>query len=169
MVRLPVFRGLFGGGKSSGYTTGDIRSISVSCGHMDYSCSYSFYLRKTETGWLLDADYAAGTGQPHTEYGMRPVAEEDAAGLLLIVQEQQVIETLRRYKKPRFKLPARKLLVMDETVCVTSILFADGKQMAAPVRIGEALESGFYCLAGKYAPAVTGTDDIESSDTEGSF
>ena len=89
---LSVLCGLLGCGKAPNYTVEDIRSVSISCGHMDYSHSYAFSLRKAESGWLRDADYAADTEHPHTEYEACPVAEEDVQELLHIVREQEVIE-----------------------------------------------------------------------------
>ena len=162
---LSVLCGLLGCGKAPNYTVEDIRSVSISCGHMDYSHSYTFSLRKAERGWLLDADYAAGTADPHPEYEACPVAEEDVRELLHIVREQEVIEKLRRYKKPMCKVQ-----VLDETTYDTSVLFADGAQMAAGTCVSGDLESCFYRLAEKYAPTVPETYDTESmSDKEESF
>ena len=162
---LSVLCGLLGCGKAPNYTVEDIRSVSISCGHMDYSHSYAFSLRKAESGWLLDADYAADTEHPHTEYEACPVAEEDVRELLHIVREQEVIEKLRQYKKPMCKVQ-----VLDETTYYSSVLFADGAQMAAGTCVSGDLESCFYRLAEKYAPTVPETYDTESmSDKEESF
>lgn len=161
---MSFFRSLLGCGKKTEYSTVDIRSVSISCGHMNYSYSYSFFLRRTENGWLLDADFAADTEQAHTEYEACPIAEEDAKELLNIVQGQDTPGKLLRYKKPRIRVQAP-----DETVYYTSVLFADGKQAAAPMRPCDDLETCFYRLAGKYAGTIPETNDAEASDKEESF
>lgn len=153
---LTVFSSLFGCQKTPEYTGDDIRSVSVSCGHMDYSHSYSFYLRKSENNWLLDAEYAVDTEQPRVEYEERTVTEKDAKELLSIVQEQDVIGKLRRYKKPRLNVQAA-----DETNYYTAILFADGEQLGAAAHISDDLVTGFRDLAGKYAGDPPETDDSE--------
>ena len=145
MALLAALGGLFGCSKAPAYTAEDIRSVSVSCGHMDYSHSYSFYLRKADGGWLLDADYATDTEQPHTAFEECSVTEEDAQELLATVQEQDVTAKLRRYKKPM--LPVQ---VADETTYYTSVLFADGTQLGAAAHISDALVTDFYVLAEKY-------------------
>lgn len=142
---LSALCGLLGCGRAPAYTAEDIKSVSVSCGHMDYSHSYSFYLRKAENGWLLDADYAADTERPHTAFEECPVAEQDANALLSVVQEQDIIEKLRRYKKPKIKIQ-----VADDTSYCTSVLFLDGEQLSASAHISDALVTEFYRLAEKY-------------------
>ena len=156
MALLAALGGLFGCGKAPEYTIEDIRSVSVSCGHMDYSHSYAFYLRKTDGDWLLDADYATDTEQPHTAFEECPVTEEDAQELLAVVQEQDVTVKLRRYKKPKIKVQ-----VADETTYYTSVLFADGTQLGAAAHISDGLVNGFYRLAEKYAGTVSETDNAE--------
>ena len=75
------------------------------------------------------------------------------------------IEKLRRYKKPMCKVQ-----VPDETTHYSSVLFADGAQMAAGTCVSGDLESCFYRLAEKYGPTVPETYDTESmSDKEESF
>lgn len=143
---LSILCGLFGCCKAPEYTVADVRSVSVSCGHMDYSHSYAFFLRKTENGWLLDADFATGTTQPHTAYEAQPVTVDDAQTILGVIQELDGIGKLRRYKKPRMRVQ-----VSDETVYYSMLGFADGKSLGAAVRFGDDLEAAFYRLAEKYA------------------
>lgn len=161
MALLAALSGLFGCGKAPEYTMEDIRSVSVSCGHMDYSHSYSFYLRKSENDWLLDADYATDTEQSHSQFEACPVTEEDAKELLSIVQEQDVIGKLRRYKKPKIKVQ-----VADETSYYTSLLFADGTQLGAAAHISDDLATGFYRLAGKYATTLSENKVTQINMTE---
>lgn len=143
---LSVICCIFGCDRLPEYTVDDIRSISISCGHMDYSRSYSFYLRKDENRWLLDADFSRDTEQARVEYENCPVAEEDVKELLAMVQKQNVTEKLRRFKKPKIKV-----FVSDETSYYTSILFADGESFGAAALISQDMEAFFYRLAEKYA------------------
>lgn len=144
------FHRLFGGSREQEYLTGDIRSVSISCGHMSYSHSYSFYLRKEESGWLLDADFAPDEEKPHTEFELRPVTDEDADALLDMIRDKDILSKLKRYKKPKLKAFA-----LDETAYCTSILFKDGKRLTASAHISSELELSFYHLAAKYADTVT--------------
>lgn len=153
---LSVFGGLFGCQKTHEYTIDDIRSVSVTCGHMDYSHSYSFYLRKSGHNWLLDAEYAVDTERPRIEYEERPVTEKDAKKLLSVVQEQDVIGKIQRCKKPRLNVQ-----IADETSYYTAILLADGEQLGAPVHISDDMVTVFYNLAGKYAGDPPETDGAE--------
>lgn len=130
----------------SEYTADDIRSVSAACGHMDFSHSYSFCLRRGENSWLLDAEFAPDTVQTRVEYEGCPVEEQDAQELLSIVREQKITEKLRRYKKPKLKV-----IVSDETAYYTAILLADGARLGAAIFIGAEAEACFYRLAEKYS------------------
>lgn len=151
---LPFVFSFFGTPEKTKYTADDIRSVSISCSHMDYSHSFAFYLRKEEDLWLLDADFAVDTENPHTAYEACPIAAEDARELLDIVTEQDIPEKLRRYKKPKMKVH-----VSDETLCYTSILFNDGEMLGAAKLVCEDLQSGFYRLAEKYSDRQTKTEE----------
>ena len=78
-----------------------------------------------------------------------------------IVQEQDVIGKLRRYKKPKIKVQ-----VADETAYYTSLLFADGTQLGAAAHISDDLATGFYRLAGKYATTLSENKDTQINMTE---
>lgn len=149
LLALPAFLGkLLKREKQTNFSSDAVRSLSVSRGHMDYSFCYSFYLRKGETGWLLDADFALGAGQPHIEYEARPVTETDASELLKTAREQEIASRIRRYKKPK-----TKVFVSDETTHYTSLGFENGETLGAAVFSGKDLESLFFRLAEKYADA----------------
>ena len=144
---------LFGCGKPMEYTSNDIRSVSASCGHMDYAHSYSFYIRKVENEWLFDADFAINTEDPHVELENCSVTAEDVKELLDIVHDREVIKKLRCYKKPKVKLQ-----ISDETAYYTSILFSDGEQAGAPTCINQDIEAYFYRLGEKYADLMSETN-----------
>lgn len=152
-VILSYFCSLTGCGKPTEYTVDDIRSVSVSCGHMNYSYSYSFYLRKSENEWLLDAEYATDAENPRVEYEKCPVAENDVKELLDIVRDQDLIKKLYRSKKTKLKVH-----ISDETMYYTSVLFSDGEIMGASAYISQDLETCFRSLAEKYADKISETN-----------
>ena len=78
-----------------------------------------------------------------------------------IVQEQDIIDGLRRWKKPRIKVQ-----VADETSYYTSLLFADGTQLGAAAHISDDLATGFYRLAGKYATTLSENKVTQINMTE---
>lgn len=161
MALLSVLCSLFGCGKAPAYTADDIRSVSISCGHMDYSHSYSFYLRKDESGWLLDAEFATDTENPRVEYEECPVEEEDVKELLDIVVEQDLIERLWRCKKSKVKVQ-----ILDETTYYSSIGFTDGESLGAAILISKDMEARLYRLAGKYAGTVSETNKYSGDTAE---
>ena len=134
---------LFKFGKTPDNTVDDIRSVSVSCGHMDCSHCYSFHLRKSKFGWIFDAEYAEDTGSPLTSYEECTVTAEDAKELLNTVLKQNLPAKLKSYKKPKIKAFA-----LDETTYYTSIAFANGTTLGAPIP-SEDTEACFYRLAKK--------------------
>lgn len=158
-VLLPLICGMFGCGKAQEYNIDDIISVSVSCGHMDYSYSYSFYIRKVENEWLLDADFATDTESPHTVYECRTVTNEDAEGLLNTVREQNLTEKLKKYKEPKTKYVA-----LDEAAKYTSILFSDGERIGAAT-VNNELHDCFLRMGKKYADTAFETDNTQT-DTE---
>lgn len=149
---LSVICCIFGCGKIPEYTVDDIRSVSISCGHMDYSHSYSFYIRKAENEWLFDADFALNTEESRVEFENCPVTNEDVKELLDIVRDREVIKKLYRSKKAKAKIK-----IADETNYYTSVLFSDGEQLGAPTRISQDIESYFYRLGEKYTDVMSET------------
>lgn len=150
---LSFLGGLIGCRRVPEYSADDIRSLSISCGHMDYSHSYSYYLRKGENGWLLDAEYSRDTESPRVKYEECAVAAEDVKELLDIVEKQEIVKKLRHCKKSRSKIVA-----LDDTSYYTSILFGDGEQLGAAKLISRDMEEAFCRLAEKYSSIAPGAD-----------
>ena len=142
MALLSALCGLFGCSKAPEYTPEDIRSVSVSCGHMDYSHSYSFYLRKTENGWLFDARCFVDDHHKEVAFENRDVSNEDMKTLFEILERNDSIAYAENYKKPK-KLPFE---VMDETTYSFCLTFSDGSQYTTCDWQKE-LEEFFYRLA----------------------
>lgn len=145
MSILSVLAGLFGCAKAPDHTADDIASLSISCGHMNYYHTYSFTLAKSEEAWLLSAGCFTDEEHPRVEFENLPVTAEDADRLLAIVREQDLIDSLRRYKAPKLKWH-----LLDETTYYASIRFADGATVGGAVLISKEMESCFYRLAEKY-------------------
>ncbi|MGN1457522.1 MAG: hypothetical protein ACI4XP_06165 [Acutalibacteraceae bacterium] len=157
MAILSAIAGIFGCNKEPEYTVGDIQSFSISCNHMDFSFAYSFYIKKSEGGWLFSTECFTDGKSQHTEFENCPVTNEEVEELLTIIREKDVIDSLRRYKEPKLKFHA-----LDETTYYSSVSFADGKSIgAATVVSGNEIESYFYRLAEKYADT-----KAESNETE---
>lgn len=134
----------------SKYMLGDIKSVSISCGCMNYFYSYSFYLRKVKEVWLLDVEFATDVEQPRVEYEECPVEEEDVEALLEVVQKHDVIEKLRSYKTPKIKVH-----VLDETTYYTLLCFTNEEKLGAATLISKDLEECFYRLAKKYSSKIS--------------
>ena len=150
---LSVICCIFGCVKIPEYTADDICSVSISCGHMDYSHSYSFYIRKAENEWLFDADFALNTEDSRVEFENCSVKNEDVKELLDIVLDRETIKKLYRSKKTRTKFQ-----ISDETNYYTSVLFSDGEQAGAPILINQDMESYFYRLGEKYTDMMSETN-----------
>ena len=150
------FCGMFGCSNMPEFTADDIRSISISCGHMDYSHSYCFYIRKEENKWLFDAEFATDTQSPRVEFEACPIATQDVKELLATICNQKATEKFWQYKEPKLKVQA-----LDETTYYTSILFTNGKSLGVPMLISSETEDCFYRLAKKYANAKT--NDIQNN------
>ena len=57
---LAVFAGLFGCNKtpkSAQHELSEISGVSLSCGHMDRSYSYCFWIHREQDKWLFNAEY----------------------------------------------------------------------------------------------------------------
>lgn len=111
---------------------------------MDNSLSYSFFLQKNDDGWYLSADYATSSEGPRIEYDEHMVSDEDVKELLSIIDEQDVIKQLKRYKKPLLSAYAS-----DGTMYYSTIRFSNGELIEAQTDIGTEAISYFYQLAEK--------------------
>lgn len=145
MVIISLMAGLFGCKETPEYTIDDIQAISISCGHSNDSCAYSFQLREADIGWLFSAECFTDREYQRVELEDCPVTAEEANELLRIIREQDVISAVREYKEPK-----EEWFALDETTYDTSIRFTDGKSIRAATLVNKDIELFFYCLAGKY-------------------
>lgn len=135
----------FGCRKKVKYKIDDIKSVSIACNHMDFSHSYSFYLRNEEDGWKLDADFSTDTENNRIVYESYFVEYGDVKNLLNIIDNEDVIKKVYNYKKP-----IMNLTVLDETNYFISIEFKDKTSIFAPKICSQNLEDYFYELSKKY-------------------
>lgn len=149
-VLLTFLCGVFGCGKTLSYTPEELVSISATCGHMDYSFSYSFFLRKEGDDWFFDADFATDSEHPHTVFEARPVSDEDVKELLSPTVWRELSEKMSRRERPN-----TKIRISDETSYYTSIRFSDGKTYGRASSVSRELEANFYRLAEKYADKIS--------------
>lgn len=143
---------LSGGGRvpDSGrhdHEVSDLTVISMSCGHMDYSCSYSFALTLNEGKWFFDAECFTHQFKTETAFSGREVKSADIERLYDILERNGSIAYAETYRKPE-KQPFE---VMDGTMYGFCLAFSDGSRYIAD-SAGTArreLEDFFYRLAEK--------------------
>lgn len=144
MALFSLFLGLVGCGEKAEYS-GSIVSVSTSCGHMDFSCSYSFYVVKKGERWLLSADCAVGSESERIQLEDCPIFEEDAKKLLSVLEAQGELFSLKSYREPKLKL-----FVSDETMYSSAIGFSNGKTLFAKTKMSDETVDCFYRLSKKY-------------------
>lgn len=148
MTALSLLTGLLGCKKAPKYSDNDIVSVSATCGHMDYSYAYSFYIVKSDENWLFSASCAFDTENPRIEFEDCPISSKDADKLLQIIEAQNDIEALISYKKPLMTVH-----VSDETTYYSVISFSDKETVSAPKKLSDKAIEYFYQLANKYKNA----------------
>lgn len=148
MAALSLICGLFGCKKASKraeHELSEITSVSISCGHMDRRCGYSFQMLKKENGWLLNAECFTNNHETETAIENRELDDDDAKALLEILKRNESIAYAENYKKPK----KRFVQVADETTYGFCLTFSDGSFYATYDRQSD-LEQLFYRLAEKY-------------------
>ena len=120
----------------------EITSVFVSCSSMDHSSSYSYTLEKDENTWYFSFDAVIDSSGAHTQVERQKI-NDNAEEILRIIKNQQLVTTVRQYKKP----DDDGLIALDETTYRLSFDFTDGTSKSAPIEAGEELISAFYALA----------------------
>ena len=136
---------LFGCKKKPEISAGNIVCVSTSCGHMDNSHAYSFYIVKKGESWLFSADCSPDSESERIQFDDRPVSDKDAKKLLSLVGAQGEAEKLKSYKEPKLKI-----FVLDETVYSSIIRFSNGETLSAKTKLSEKTVELFRRLAQKY-------------------
>ncbi len=141
---LSMLASFFGCISKPKYTAKDIEVLSISCGHMDLSKSYSFSISLKDGKWIFYGDCVAVDGKTKIKI-QAPIESEDAEKLLNEAEKSGFITCVQKYKKPLFKPE-----VADETVYSSLITFYDGNTVSAPILGSREIENSFYSLAEKY-------------------
>lgn len=142
---LAALSGLFGCSKSpkpAQHAISEISAVSLSCGHMDHSYGYYFWIHRENEKWLFDTECFTHEYESETIFENREVSGEDMDALFEILERSDSITYAENYKKPKdspFK-------IMDETTYSFCLTFSDGTQYTTYDRQKE-LEQFFYCLA----------------------
>lgn len=131
----------------SQYTVDDIASASTSYGCMDRSLSYSFYIHRSNGGWLLDAECFVGGNEREVVLTDHPLAHNDTDELLAVLERTNAILNVENIKSAKHNVRAA-----DGDSYVFCIAFADGKLYTTYKRQTE-LESLCYRLAKEYSEA----------------
>lgn len=140
-----LFCGFAGCKKKTKYTAADVTCVSTSCGHMDYSHAYSFYIVKKGKEWMFSADCSANSESERIRFDDCPISARDAKKLISIVETQNEIKTLKNYKEPKLKI-----FVLDETVYSSIIRFSNGETISAKTKMSGKTVDFFCRLAQKY-------------------
>lgn len=144
---LSIFSNLLGCSKKAGYTAADLSVLSTVCGHMCRNYSYSFSLIKDNGTWLFSTNCFVNNKEFSTEIENCPITDEETLEFLRIVDEQKLISSIRRYRKPAL---SRHFFVCDETMYSSLIRFANGAEYNAEMSVGTEMTDFFYRLAEKY-------------------
>lgn len=143
MVLLSLLCGLFGcqgAPKAAKHSLSEISAVSISCGHTDLRLCYSFWLRREEEAWLLNAEFF--TRESKTVLENRRLVGEDAEAVLEILKKNNSIAYVENYRKPKAVFTP----TADEDTYVFCLTFSDTRQYTAFGRQRD-LEEFFYALA----------------------
>ncbi len=123
--------------KKKTLSVSDLTAISISCGHADRTCAYSFAMIKEADGWYLDADLF------ERSISKRAIDTERANEILAIIEDRGIIREANKQKEQKGR---KKLFhIPDESVYSLALTFSDGEIKRFPKRQGE-LETAFYRL-----------------------
>ena len=140
------------------HTAEELKIISTCCGHMSWTMSYSFTFAKVDDEWQFSAGcFVDMEDEERLELENQPITEEEAQELLRIIREQDLIKSIRKYRKPYWR---NFIQVLDETTYSTMLRFADGTEYDAEKSVGPELQAFCYRLADKYKEAGS-TEAIE--------
>ncbi len=134
--------GLFGCSAApapAAHTLSEVTAVSISCGAMDQSASYSFWARREADGWLLDAACFTQQNEVETSFENRSLTDAEVESLFAILEQTQALAAAQQVKK----LPVSAADAESYSFCLT---LSDGTQYLTGDRQA-ALEAYFYRLA----------------------
>lgn len=105
MLTLSMFSGLIGCALIDKYTSSEVHQIvsfsATSQSSMSRRPTYAFALRKEDGEWFFSATCHVDNPQSHyTSFNSFPIPAEDAEGLLKIIDEEEELKRLRKYREP---------------------------------------------------------------------
>ena len=105
MSIFSLLAGLLGCGGSGQGTSSEVQQIvsfsATSQSSMSITPTYAFALRKKDGEWFFSADCYVDSPQSHyTSFNSFPIPAEDVKGLLKIIDEEQELKRLRKYREP---------------------------------------------------------------------
>ena len=105
MSVFSLLAGLLGCGGSGQGTSSEVQQIvsfsATSQSSMSRRPTYAFALRKKDGEWFFSADCYVDSPQSHyTSFNSFPIPAEDVKGLLKIIDEEQELQRLRKYREP---------------------------------------------------------------------
>ena len=142
---LTVLSGLFGctkAPKPAQHTISEISDVSISCGHMDRSYGYFFWVHREQDKWLFNAECFTHDHEVETVFENREVSGQNMDALFEILEHSDSITYAENYKKPKAPL----FEALDDTTYTFCLTFSDGSRYTTCDRQKE-LEEFFYLLA----------------------
>ena len=105
ILTLSMLSGLIGCALIDKYTSSEVHQIvsfsATSQSSMSIIPTYAFALRKEDGEWFFSADCHVDSPQSHyTSFNSFPIPAEDVKGLLKIIDEEQELKRLRKYREP---------------------------------------------------------------------
>lgn len=125
-----------------GSKTAEISGIYICSAEMCHSDSYSFTLEK-KGDWYLSYDCAFNRSGAHNKADNCRVTEADAQEIINIAAEQGLLRKIKSYRESADD----GIIVLDGAEYSSSVSFADGTSVTAPVKHDADLAEAFYRLA----------------------
>lgn len=151
MFLFPLLSGLFACGPIHNPAEArDIVSFYTYCQGMACTPRYVFSLKKSEGEWFFSATCYATDHR--TSFTAFPLPAQDAEGFLRILQKEDEIRRLRKYREPFLKLLFKNQILDGET-CYSNITFADASKLEKDTRVCSSALDYLYDLAEKHCRA----------------
>lgn len=141
MLGFSLF-GLFsgcGGQKRPAHSPQELTAVSIACGEMDRTYSYSFTARRDGERWLFDADCFVHDFADEVTLRDVELAAEDVRSMLELFETGGYIASVEQHRTSRSG-------AADGSVYSVCLTFSDGSRTVAALRL-EDLEQLFYRLA----------------------
>lgn len=115
--------------KEKVFSASDLTAISISCGHVDRTCAYSFTITREADGWYLDAELF------ERSIRKRPIDPESVDEIMAIIEDRGIVQEANKQKRAKKRL--FHMHIPDESVYSLALTFSDGEIKSISERQGE--------------------------------